>query len=55
MRRKLKYFNCHKYISFVSGSLLIVSESLPYFETTKGNGIIHLLTNILKEYKDDFK
>ena len=45
----------NKYLTFISGSLLIISETLPYFQSINGNGIIHTFTNILKEYKDDFK
>ena len=44
----------HKYISFMSGSLLVVSESLPYFDNINGNGILHVFENIQKEYRDNF-
>lgn len=51
---KVTKHNYHTIISFVSGSLLIVSESLPFFDNTS-NGIIHCLSEIQKEYKTDFK
>jgi hypothetical protein len=45
--------NYAKYVTFISGSLLAISESLPYFDNVNGNGILHVISNILKEYKED--
>ena len=45
----------HRYIAFISGSLLAISESLPFFETTKSNGILHAISGVVKEYKEDLK
>ena len=49
-----KSSNLGKYITFVSGSLLAISESLPFFDGIKGNGVIHTLSSIHKEYKNEF-
>lgn len=46
--------NFNKYITFVSGSLLAISESLPFFDNIKSNGLLHMLSGIHKEYKDEF-
>ena len=46
--------NAHSIIAFVSGTLLIVSESLPFLNT-ESNGILHCISEIQKEYKIDFK
>ena len=46
--------NYHNIISFVSGSLLIVSEFLPFLDSSP-NGILHYLSEIQKEYKSDYK
>lgn len=46
--------NLHGIISFVSGTLLIISESLPFLNT-QSNGILHCISEIQKEYKTDFK
>lgn len=35
--------NVNKYVSFITGSLLIVSETLPFFENFHGNGVLHTL------------
>ena len=47
-----KKSNFNKYISFVFGSILAISESLPFFDNIKGNGLLHTLNSINKEYKD---
>lgn len=44
--------NYRNIISFISGSLLIVSESLPFLDNSP-NGILHCLSEIHKEYKTD--
>lgn len=49
-----KKSNFSKYVSFITGSLLAISESLPFFDNIKGNGLLHVLSNIKKEYKDIF-
>lgn len=46
--------NLNKYITFGTGSLLAISESLPFFDNIKGNGLLHMLVGIQKEYKDEF-
>jgi hypothetical protein len=46
--------NWHSIISFATGSMLAISEALPFIDT-KANGILHLLSNIQHEYKNDFK
>jgi len=35
--------NIHKYISVAFGTLLTVSESLPFFKNTEANGILDAL------------
>lgn len=44
-----------KYFTFLTGSLLAISESLPFFESVKGNGILHVFSQVFKEYKEDLK
>lgn len=44
-----------KYFSFITGSLLAISELLPFFDNVKGNGLLHTLSHIQKEYKDNFE
>lgn len=39
----------HKYTMFISGSLLAISEVLPFIDS-KGNGIIDTLKKIRDEY-----
>ena len=46
--------NWYPYISFISGSLLTISETLPFFNNSYGNGILHSLSKILQEYKQNF-
>lgn len=41
----------HKYTMFLSGSLLAVSEALPFIDS-RGNGIIDTLKKIRDEYKN---
>jgi hypothetical protein len=38
----------------VSGTLLAVSKSLPFFDNVNGNGILHVLSGVHKEFKDEF-
>jgi hypothetical protein len=45
----------HKYIAFISGSLLAISETLPFFSSFKANGILQAVSGIIKEYKEDLK
>ena len=54
LKEKVVKNNYRNIISFVSASLLIISESLPFFDNSS-NGIIHCLSEIQKEYKSDFK
>ena len=35
------------YISIVTGLLLTISETLPYINSIKSNGILHLVTDTL--------
>ena len=44
----------HGLISFLTGSTLAISESLPFVDN-KYNGIIHALSIIQKEYALDLK
>ena len=46
--------NWHSYISFASGTLLAISESLPFIDN-KYNGILDCLSKIQQEYKGNFK
>lgn len=41
-----------KYITFGLGTLLSISESLPFFDI-KYKGILHMFKNINEEYKKD--
>jgi hypothetical protein len=41
----------HNYIMFVSGTLLAISETLPFMNDTKANGII----DAIKKIRDEFK
>lgn len=43
------------YASLVSGSLLVISELLPYISKIKGNGIIQVLTNFFTNYEETKK
>lgn len=45
--------NWHSYISFVTGSMLFMSESMP-FANNDYNGIVHALIKVQDEYKKDF-
>jgi hypothetical protein len=49
-----KKLNLNKYITFISSSLLALSESLPFFDSVNGNGLIQMSSNIHKEYKEKF-
>lgn len=40
----------HNYVMFTSGTLLAVSESLPFMTDIKANGIIDALKKIREEY-----
>lgn len=40
-----------KYISFAFGTLLAISETLPFFESFKSNGILHILKVVNEECK----
>jgi hypothetical protein len=46
--------NWHTYISFATGSLLAISESMPFINN-EYNGVLHALSKIQQEYKNDFK
>lgn len=46
--------NWHGIISFCTGSILCISESMPFIDT-EYNGISHMLYKIQQEYKNDFK
>ena len=38
-------------LAILSTILLIASELLPYIKSTDGNGLLHLLTKVLKKIK----
>lgn len=40
----------HNYVMFTSGTLLAISESLPFMTDIKANGIIDALKKIREEY-----
>lgn len=46
--------NWHSYIAFCTGTLLAISESMPFIDT-EYNGILHAVNKIQQEYKSDFK
>jgi len=48
-------YNFHKYVSFTVGTLLAISEVLPFFKSIEGDGIISALSKILSDYNTDFK
>jgi|LakMenEpi03Aug12_release.lakeMendotaPanAssembly.Ray.scaffolds.fasta_scaffold2349764_2 hypothetical protein len=43
------------YASILSGSLLMISEILPYISKIKGNGIFQALTNLFSNYEEQKK
>jgi|694.fasta_scaffold143430_3 hypothetical protein len=45
--------NLGYYTTLVSGSLLVVSELLPYISKIKGNGIIQVITNLFTKYEEN--
>lgn len=47
--------NLTLYTSVLSGSLLVISELLPYISKIKGNGIIQVLTNLFSNYEEEKK
>jgi len=53
LKDKLKP-NWHSYIAFGTGTLLAISESMPFIDT-EYNGILHAVNKIQQEYKSDFK
>ena len=53
VKEKLTKTNWHSYISFGISTLLIVSESMPFIDN-EYNGILHMLSKIVKEYKINF-
>lgn len=46
--------NWHAYISFTTGTLLAISESMPFIDN-EYNGVLHMLSKIQQEYTKDFK
>lgn len=38
-------------VSFVSGSLLTISETMPFFDN-ESNGMLHALSKIVSDYKN---
>lgn len=46
--------NWHGIISFGTGCLLAISESMPFIDN-EYNGVLHTLSKIQQEYKNDFK
>jgi len=46
--------NWHSYISFCTGTILCISESMPFFDN-EYNGILHALSKVQEEYIKDFK
>jgi hypothetical protein len=47
--------NLSFYASLVSGSLLVISELLPYLSKIKGNGILQVVGNFLNNYEEKQK
>ena len=45
-----KGINYHNYSVFIFGSLLAISEALPFVEV-EGNGILHVLKKVFEYYK----
>ena len=45
--------NLTLYASVLSGSLLAISEILPYISKIKGNGILQVLTNLFSNYEEE--
>ena len=45
----------NKYVAFISGTLLAISESLPFFDNVNSNGLLHGVSSIMKhkDKKDD--
>jgi hypothetical protein len=54
MRHLIKKVKLINKFQFITGSLLVVSEYLP-FTDSKSNGILHSIKNIVDEYKNDFR
>jgi hypothetical protein len=46
--------NWHNIISFGTGTILCISETMPFIDN-EYNGILHALSKIQQEYKNDFK
>lgn len=46
--------NWHAYISFTTGSILCISETMPFINN-EYNGVLHALSKIQQEYTKDFK
>jgi len=46
--------NWSSYISFCTGTLLTISETMPFIDN-KYNGVLHTFSKIQQEYKNDFK
>jgi hypothetical protein len=53
-QKKSSKINYSQYVSFISGSLLAISETIPFIDN-KYNGILHALSIIQSEYKNNFK
>lgn len=47
--------NLTYYASIVSGSLLVISELLPYISKIKGNGVIQVISNFFNNYEETKK
>lgn len=49
------HMEMNKYVAFVSGTLLAISESLPFFDNVNSNGLLHAASGIMKNTnkKDD--
>jgi hypothetical protein len=47
--------NLSFYASLFSGSLLVISELLPYISKIKGNGILQVIGNFLNNYEEKHK
>jgi hypothetical protein len=54
LKEKAVKTSWHAYISFGTGTLLAISESMPFINN-EYNGVLHALSKIQQEYIKDFK
>lgn len=46
--------NWHPYVSFFTGSLLAISETMPFIDS-ESNGILHAIKKIQENFTQNFK